>query len=75
MFFEPLVQVVVVILLAPEHAGQGLAHHPGCVFRRARRCDGGVKLIRLVPASLHGFIKLLSQDPLVLLPSGFAWKF
>ncbi len=63
-----LVQPVVTIeeekLLAPQHAGESLAHHVGRVFTHRWRRDGLVKLI--------GFAKPVCKHFLKLLPKGFA---
>ena len=37
MLFKPLVQVEVIVLLRPQHAGHGLAHHESLIFPDRRR--------------------------------------
>jgi hypothetical protein len=54
---QPLVDVVVVELLAPQHAGQGLAHDVGGRYVQ-RRCDGLIEQIRLLAARLQPFFKV-----------------
>ena len=61
---QPVVAVEEEELLAPEHAGQGLAHHVGLVVTRRGRRDRLVKLI--------GFAKPISEDFIELLSEGFA---
>ena len=46
---QPLVHVVVVELLGPEHPRQGLPHDVGRVGVQRGRDDGGVELVRLGP--------------------------
>ena len=47
---QPLLHLIVVKLLAPQQPGQGLPHHQPGVVREPGGNDGGVKLVRLVPA-------------------------
>ena len=61
---QPVVTVEEEELLAPEHAGEGLAHHLGRVFTHRWRRDRLVKLI--------GFTKPVSEDFIKLLSEGFA---
>ena len=61
---QPVVTVEEEELLAPEHAGDGLAHHVGRVFTHGRRRDRLVELI--------GFTKPVSEDFIKLLSKGFA---
>ena len=61
---QPVVTVEEEELLAPEHAGDGLAHHVGRVFTHRWRRDRLVKLI--------GFTKPISEDFIKLLSEGFA---
>ena len=53
VLLEPLVHIVVIELLGPEHACNRLAHHVGLIGAQRRRDDRSVELIRLLPASLH----------------------
>ena len=50
VLFEPPVDVVVVELLGPEHAGDRLAHHVGRIVIQRSRDDRGVELVRLLQA-------------------------
>ena len=61
---QPVVAVEEEELLAPEHAGQRLAHHVGRVFTHRWRRDRLVKLI--------GFTKPVGEDFIKLLSEGFA---
>src|SRR4029453_17359969 len=61
---QPVVTVEEEELLAPKHAGEGLAHHLGLVFTHRWRRDRLVKLI--------GFTKPLSEDLIKLLSERFA---
>ena len=47
---EPAGDVVVIELLAPDHAGERLAHDRGLVVGRARRAERGVVLVGLARA-------------------------
>src|SRR5256884_3825069 len=58
---QPVVTVKEEELLAPEHAGDGLAHHPGRVFTHRWRRDRLVKLIGFTQAVSEEFIKLLTE--------------
>ena len=59
--FEPAVHVVIEELLGPQHPGQGLAHDVGRVGIQRARDDAGVEFIRLLPARLHHFVKMLAE--------------
>ena len=61
---EPAVQVVEVVLLRPEHAGQGLPHHVRRVRAERRRGDVGVAQIRFADPRLQYLL-----EPV---PEGFA---
>ena len=61
---QPVVTVEEEELLAPEHAGDGLAHHVGRVLTHRWRRHRLVKLI--------GFTKPVSEDVIELLSKGFA---
>ena len=61
---QPVVTVEEEELLAPEHAGDGLAHHVGRVFTHGWWRDRLVELI--------GFTKPLRKDFIKLLSEGFA---
>ena len=58
VLIQPAVTVEEVELLAPEHAGDGLAHDVGRVRGEGRRGHGAVELIRLVHAGGQGFVKV-----------------
>ena len=47
VLLEPAVEVEVVVLLAPQHPGQRLAHHRRLVRVVGRRGDRGVELVGL----------------------------
>ena len=61
VFLEPFVHVETKVLLAPEHPGQCLTHDPGLVFANPVRSDGSIELVRLTPARLHDFSKLVPE--------------
>ena len=50
---QPAVGVEQVVLLRPEHPGQGLAHDPRLVLAHPRRGDGGVERVGLLEALAH----------------------
>ena len=56
VFLQPAVPVEEEELLAPQHAGQGLAHHVGGVRGDGRRGHGTVELVRLLEAGRKGFV-------------------
>ncbi len=58
---QPLVQVVVVKLLRPQHAGQRLAHDVGRVGGQLGRRNGGVERVRLGLALRHFRLESASQ--------------
>src|SRR5271167_4763484 len=58
---QPVVTVEEEELLAPEHAGDGLAHHLGRIFIHRWRRDRLVKLIGFTKPVCEDFIKLLSE--------------
>ena len=58
MLVEPLPDVVVEELLAPEHAGQRLTHDQRGVARHARRRDGCVERIRLLASRLQDGVEV-----------------
>src|SRR5512147_2406768 len=53
-------------LLAPQHAGNGLAHHLGRVFTHRWRRDRLVKLIGFAKPVSEDFVKLLSEGLAIL---------
>ena len=59
---QPVVPVEEEELLAPEHAGDGLAHHVGRVLAHGRRRDGLVELV--------GFAKPVGEDVVEGFPKG-----
>ena len=58
---EPLVDIIVVELLGPQHAGQRLAHHVGCIGIERRRDDRGIELVRFLPARLHRGVEVAPE--------------
>ena len=50
VFLKPAVPVEEEKLLAPQHAGEGLAHHVGFVRGDRRRGHRAIKLVRLLEA-------------------------
>src|SRR5436309_15078672 len=48
-------------LLAPEHAGHGLAHDVGLIGVERVRCDGRVELVGFLLASQDDFLESLSE--------------
>ena len=66
MLVQPVVAVEEEELLAPEHAGEGLAHHVGRVFRHGWRRDRLVELVR--------FAKPVGKDVVEWLSEGFALR-
>ena len=57
VFLQPRIGVEVVILLGPEHAGDGLAHHVGCIRGDRGRGHGAVELVRLPQPRGQGLVK------------------
>ncbi len=55
---QPVVTVEEVELLAPEHAGDGLAHDVGRVRGDRGRGHGAIELVRLLQPACQGFVKL-----------------
>ena len=60
---QPLVDVVVVELLGPEHPRQGLPHHVGRVGVQRGRDDGGVELVRLGPPRPEDLVEAAAERP------------
>ena len=58
---EPPVDVVVVELLGPEHAGQSLAHHGGGVGIERPRDDRSVELVGLAAPGLSRGIEAAAE--------------
>ena len=56
MFLQPAIGIEEVVLLGPEHAGQGLAHHVGCIRGDRGWSHGTVELVRLLQASGEGLV-------------------
>src|SRR6516165_3640389 len=61
VFHEPFIGMVKEILLAPQHPGQRLSHHIGCVLVYAGRSYRPMKLVGLAPARLYDLIKYLAK--------------
>ena len=68
---QPVVAVEEEELLAPEHAGQRLAHHIGRVFTHRWRRDRLVELIGFAKPVGEDFIKLLSKGIALLVRRSF----
>ena len=58
---EPVVAVEEVELLAPKHAGEGLAHHHGRVRAHRRRRDRLVKLIGFTQPAREDVVEFYSE--------------
>ena len=61
VLLQPMIGIEVIVLLAPQHAGDGLAHHVGCVPGNRGRGDGLVELIGFTKPVNKDFIKILSK--------------
>jgi hypothetical protein len=61
VFFQPLVGVEIVVLLAPEEAGDGLAHHVGSIRGHRRRGHRFVEFISLAQSCGQGVIEVLPE--------------
>ena len=59
--FQPVVHVVVVKLLAPQHSGQGLTHDIGRVGVERRGSDAGVELVGLLAPRLQHVVELAAE--------------
>ena len=59
MFLEPPIHIVIVVLLGPQHAGQGLAHHFAFLRRDGGRSHRMVELVGFLLASLQNRFELL----------------
>src|SRR5215472_9380584 len=57
VLLEPFVYIVKEILLAPQHAGQRLSHHIGCIVAGTGRGDRPIELVGLAPARLEDLRK------------------
>jgi hypothetical protein len=60
-FLQPLIHIVVVELLAPQHAGQGLPHNIGFVCGEHRRDDGSVEGVSFLSARLQRRLELAPE--------------
>ena len=58
---QPTRYVVVVELLAPEHPGEGLAHHHRLVGRRCLRGQLAIELVGLFPAVGYDLVEGTAQ--------------
>ncbi len=61
VFVQPVVAVEEVELLAPQHAGDGLAHHVGRVRGDGRRGHRAVERVRLLQPDGYGLVKLRAE--------------
>ena len=71
VLLQPPITIEVIVLFGPEHAGDGLAHHVGCVRGDGRRGDGTVELVRLLQAGREGLRKCRPEGdgtPFLILP-------
>src|ERR1700752_2261880 len=57
MLGQPVVEIEVIVLLAPQHAGQSLAHDARFVFAGGGGRDRGVESVRLLQARGYGRIE------------------
>src|SRR5215831_19814750 len=57
VLLEPFVYIVKEILLAPQHSGQRLSHHIGCIVAGTSRGDRLIELVGLAPARLEDLRK------------------
>jgi hypothetical protein len=63
VFLQPCVQVIVKVLLGPQHAGESLAHHPGPVLVRFHGGghDRGIELVGLLTPRLDDRIEVAER--------------
>ena len=63
VFGQPCVQVIVKVLLGPQHAGERLAHHPGAVLIRLHGGghDRGIELVGLLAPRLEDRIEVAER--------------
>ena len=61
VLLQPRIAVPVVVLLGPEHAGEGLAHHVGRIRRDRGRGHGRVELVRLPQPGGQGLVEVLPE--------------
>ena len=61
MLVQPVVAIEEEELLAPEHAGDGLAHHVGRVFTHRWRRDRLVELIGFTKPVIEEFVEILAE--------------
>ena len=59
--FKPTGHVVVIKLLAPQHPGEGLAHHQGLVSRGASRGQLAIELVGFGPAGGHNLVEIAAR--------------
>ena len=57
MLGQPLVAVEIVVLLRPEHAGEGLAHDIGRIRADGRRGNRVVEILRLLDSLPEGRVE------------------
>src|SRR3984893_19183097 len=58
VFLEPFVGVVKEVLLAPQHPGQCLPHHIGCILTDTGRGKRAIEFVGIAPSLLYNLIKL-----------------
>ena len=61
--FEPSVDVVVVELLGPQHAGEGLAHHVGRISIQRGGDYVGIEFVCFLSPGLHDRVKGAAKHP------------
>ena len=61
MLFQPLIEVVVIVLFGPQHPRQRLPHDHGIFGIELIRCDGLIKSIGLPLAILKNRFETLAQ--------------
>src|SRR5262245_28063320 len=60
-FLPPPIHIVVVELLPPQQAGQGLPHDRGLVRREPLRNDGGVERVGVLSTGLQRRLELVPE--------------
>src|SRR5262245_13099935 len=76
MLLQPLVSVEAVLLLAPQHACQRLAHHRSHVRRGVGGCEHAVEGVGLASTRFHRLVEVAPEClPLVLrLTTDTSWS-
>jgi hypothetical protein len=64
MLPQPLGQIVIEVLLAPEHSGQCLTHHLGLILGQRIRGDGRIESVRFcLPGLEPGLERIPEGSP------------